>query len=217
MTTAKTLPTLAMTLALFGLACSGSADDAGSQASADQAETPAAAASQEAPTCYVADGTMAEAAERPSPLSSTTITLGGEEALLCYGSPSAKGREIMGGLVPYGELWRGGANEATALHLPFTAQVGGITLEPGDYSIYFLPGADEWEVFINSNAERWGIPIDDAVRADDAGSFKVTPEATEDMVESLTYSWEPTDDHSGHIVMEWEHTRLKIPVEHPAM
>ena len=102
-----------------------------------------------------------------------------------------------GGLVPYGELWRAGANEATAIHLDGPATVGGVSLAAGSYSLYALPNEGEWEIFLNSNYERWGIPISDEVRTTDVGSFTATPEATDEMVETLTYSFESTGPSSG--------------------
>ncbi len=185
---------------------------AAAQEQMGEAEMAAAPASVSDTGCFLQGATAEEAAERPSPLQSTSFTVGDTSAQLCYGAPSANDREIMGGLVPYGELWRSGANEATAIHLDGPATIGGISVAAGSYSLYTRPNADQWEVFLNSNYERWGIPINDEVRATELGSFMVTPEATDDMVETLTYSFESTGEDSGEIVMEWENTRLRIPV-----
>jgi len=162
--------------------------------------------------CYLAGATEAEAAERASPLRSTEFSIGETDALLCYGAPSARGRVIMGELVPYGEFWRAGANEATTLHLAGPATVGGISLEPGSYSLYMRPNADEWEVFLNPEFERWGIPVNEEVRATEIGGFSVTPEPTDSAVEVMTYSFEPAGEGAGEILMEWENTRIRIPV-----
>jgi hypothetical protein len=109
----------------------------------------------------------------------------------------------MGGLVPYGEPWRMGADEPTTLHLSSRANVGGVALQPGTYSIYAIPAQGEWEIFINSNVTRWGIPIDAAVRATEIGSFSVTPQTLPEMVETLTYEF----------LMEWDRTLIRIPIE----
>ena len=165
--------------------------------------------------CYIARGSLAEAQERPSPLSQTQFSVGGHSALLCYGAPSARGRDIMGGLLIYGQPERIGANEPTTIHLTGPASVGGVSLDAGSYSIYAIANEDEWEFFINSNWQRWGIPIDDTVRAAEVGSFTATPEPIDEMAETLAYSFESTDDGTmGDIVMEWEHTRVKFHV-HP--
>ncbi|MEX2465487.1 MAG: DUF2911 domain-containing protein [Gemmatimonadota bacterium] len=190
------------------LAACGGGDEAADHTQMDEAEMAAAPATITDSGCFLRGATLEEAAERPSPLQMTEFSVGDTEGLLCYGAPSARDRVVMGELVPYGELWRTGANEATAIHLEGPATIGGIPLEAGSYSLYTLPGEDSWEVFLNTNVERWGIPISDEVRGTEIGSFTVTPEATDDMVETLTYSFSST----GAIVMEWENTRIRIPV-----
>jgi hypothetical protein len=168
-------------------------------------------------SCYLARGSMEEAAQRPSPLGQTVISMNDESALLCYGRPSAKGRTVMGELVPFGQPWRIGANEATALHLPFAAEVGGVELEAGSYSLYAVPGAEEWTFTINSNHERWGVPINDEVKAADVGSFTRSVKATDDSVEQLTVSWHSHGEGTGHLVIQWENTSVEIPVHGSGM
>lgn len=166
--------------------------------------------------CYIAGATLEETRDRPSPLEMTEFTFDGGQGLLCYGAPSARDRTVMGELVPFGQPWRIGANEPTTIHLSGPANVGGVELEPGSYSLYAVPGQDEWQFFINSNWERWGIPINDEVRAGDIGSFTVEPEPVDSMVETLTYSFEPMAENTmGDIVMQWENTQVKFHV-HPA-
>ena len=197
------------------LALSAMAAACGGEPPAQEAETRPAVQTAAAPApsvCYLT-GTMDEAKARPSPLAETTFTVGALQATLCYGAPSAKGRQIMGGLVPFGDPWRLGANEATALHLNAMAMVGGVHLQPGSYSLYVIPTATEWTFFINSNFQRWGIPIDDAVRGTEVGSFIATPEPTTAPVETLTFHFEPSaDGAAGDLVMEWESTRVKIAI-----
>jgi len=158
-------------------------------------------------SCFLQGATPEEAAERTSPLRTVSFSYEGGEALLCYSAPSARGREIMGGLVPFGEEWRTGANEPTAIHLTAALTIGGVELKPGSYALYTVPGEDEWQFFLNSTYERWGIPITEEVRATEVGSFTATPEATDEMIEMLTFS-----HADGAIIMEWENTRLRIPV-----
>ena len=177
----------------------------------------AAATPTHAQECFLARGDMAAAAERPSPLGETAITLGGQEAKLCYGRPSVKGRTIFGELQPYGQTWRIGANEATALHLPFAAEVGGVHLEPGSYSLYAMLGEAEWEFTINGNFERWGVPINDEVMAEDIGTFTRTTESMDEAVEQLTFRWHSHGETEGHLVMEWEKTRVEIPIHKAGM
>ena len=171
----------------------------------------APAHAQDLAGCFVR-GDAAATAQRPSPLGAVAFTVGGADAKLCYGRPSAKGRKVMGELVPFGAPWRIGANEATALHLPVAADIGGVKVEPGVYSLYAVPGEKEWEFFLNRQWERHGTPIDEAVKAGDVGSFKRPVAATSAMVEQLTFTWVSEGADMGHLVMEWENTKVEIPV-----
>lgn len=175
------------------------------------------AAAQSGPSCFLSDATAEEAAERASPLDSASVNLGGDVAKICYGAPSARGREIMGGLVPFDQPWRAGANEATALYLTFPAAVGDLELDPGSYSLYTIPGEESWEVVLNSNHERWGVPIDPSVRSDDLGIVTVTPEPTDQMVEQMRFRWETRGENRADLVLEWENTRIRLPVEKAGM
>lgn len=193
------------------LAACGGADTGGESEAAGGGEAMGTMAGDL--SCYLQGATPEEATQRPSPLGETTFTFEGGEGLLCYGAPSARGREMVGGVDPHGQPWRTGANEATAIHLSAPATIGGVSLDAGSYSLYTIPAEDQWEVFINSNWQRWGIPITDEVRATDVGSFTVTPEATDEHVETLRFDFEPNADGTGgELVMEWENTRLRIPV-----
>ncbi len=167
-------------------------------------------------SCWLRGGTTeAEAAERPSPLGQTEIVLEGHTGRICYGRPSARDRVVEGGLIPFGEPWRVGANEATAIHLPFPARVGGVDLEPGSYSLYAVAGEFEWEFFLNSEAERWGIPIDEEVTAGDIGSFTGLPRTLTEPVEQFTINWHSHDGDNGHLVLEWGTTRVEIEIRLP--
>lgn len=217
------LPTVVLSLALAG--CGGEdAESAAMEGGEAMASTAAAAPSetegassptaQDAPTCWLREGVTAEAAaERLSPRDSASIRLDAGIAKICYGSPSMRGREIMGGLVPWDEAWRAGADEATALHLTFPAEVAGVAVEPGTYSLMTIPGQDSWRVIVNQNAERWGIPITDEVRAQDVGTGTVTAEETESPVERLRYRFEQEGPDEALLLLEWESTRIPIPIE----
>lgn len=150
-------------------------------------------------------------AERPSPLDSVVVRLGGAEAKLCYGRPSARGRTIVGEIDPFGQPWRMGANEPTTLHLPVPARVGSVDLEPGSYSLYAIPRESEWTIVLNANTNRWGIPISPDVRAADVGSVVVTPRPTEQHVETLTFSFRGSGE-GGTLTYAWEHFTFDLPI-----
>jgi hypothetical protein len=164
-------------------------------------------------SCWLSGETsLEEAMERPSPRDEVDLVLRDTVGKFCYGRPSARGRLVEGGLIPFGSAWRIGADEATALHLAEPAVVGGIELEPGSYSLYTVAHEDEWEVFVNAESERWGIPINDEVRADDLGSFTVPVENLADPVEQLTARWEATGPEGGEVILEWGNTRVVVEV-----
>jgi len=180
----------------------GGGSEAGEQEMAETAE-----AMDEMADAGLACVVMGDLEGRQSPLQELSFTYDGGEGLLCYGAPSARERVVMGELVPYGEVWRLGANEATALHLSAAATVGGVALGPGSYSLYATPGETEWEFHVNSEYDRWGIPIDAVVQSTEVGSFMVTPSATAGMVEMMTF-----EQVDGALRFSWENTQVDIPL-----
>jgi hypothetical protein len=152
---------------------------------------------------------------RASPYDSTLVPLGGAQAKVCYGRPSAKGRTIFGGLAPYGKLWRTGANEPTIIHLPFAARVAGMSVQPGSYSLYTIPGQEEWTVILNRSTGQWGheSQYNAQVQAQEVGRVPVRGERTDAPVETFTIRAAPRGARAADLVLEWENTRVRIPVE----
>jgi hypothetical protein len=211
-----TLPSVLAVLVLLGATIPGADAErdgiAGARfVSAGDAGLPADRSSQDI-SCWLRNGTVEEALERPSPLGQTEIVLGSHVGKICYGRPSARDRIVEGGLIPFDAPWRLGANEATVIHLPFPARVGGIDLEPGEYSLYVNAGESEWEFVLNSNAQRWGIPFNDAVRAADIATFKSTPQTLADPMEQFTIHWRADGGDNGRLVLEWGTTRVEIEI-----
>ena len=186
------------------VACGGGAPNEAIAEATDPAAAPVATATRDQElSCVV----MGDTEGRASPLQEVRFTYEGGEGLLCYGAPSARGRDVIGGLVPFGQPWRIGANEPTTLHLSAATTVGGVSLDAGSYSLYAIPGESEWEFFINSSFERWGIPINAAVRSTEIGSFTVSARTEDEMVETLKY-----EHMEGHLMLTWENTHLHIPL-----
>ena len=149
-------------------------------------------------------------ATRKSPLDSLSFKVGSSDVKVCYGRPSLRGRHMLGGDdVPYGKLWRTGANEPTMIHTSGPLVVAGIKVPAGSYSLYTVPNASEWEVIVNKSITQWGEEHNytDAVKAQELGRGKVKPEAMKTPVEMFTITSEP-----GFLVLQWETTRVKIPV-----
>ena len=151
-------------------------------------------------------------AGRPSPLDSVEVRIGGQAVKVCYGRPSARGRTMVGGVNPFDQPWRLGANEATSIHLPFAADIAGVRVEPGSYSIYAIPGTTEWQIVVNRIAQRWGVPIDSRIRAEDVGTGAVGTEPLNESVEQFTIRMAPPSGNATELIVEWEKTRVRIPV-----
>ena len=94
--------------------------------------------------------------KRPSPSMSSEFKVGTAAIKISYGAPSVKGREIWGKLVPFGEVWRTGANEATIFETSADVKIEGQSLPKGKYSLFTIPGKDEWVIIFNKNPEQWG-------------------------------------------------------------
>ena len=178
------------------------------------AAMPAAHARAQSPNdaCWIR-GNPGDVRARPSALDSTAVTLDAGTIKICYGRPSARGRPVMGQLVPYGVPWRLGANEATAIHVPFAARIAGTNVVAGWYSLYVIPDEKQWRVAVNREARRWGTPIDDAVRTQDIGTSIVPVEHLDTPVETLTITLRRQSKSTATIDVEWENTRVRIPVE----
>lgn len=151
---------------------------------------------------------------RQSPYDSVTVDVAGQALRICYGRPSAQGRLIFGGLVPYGTLWRTGANEPTIVHLPFDAEIAGLRVPPGSYSLYTLPQeSGDWELIINRSTSQWGHPSSytEEIRAQELGRAPIATERMDQAVEMFTIRSEPVQG-GADILLEWERTRARIPV-----
>ena len=94
---------------------------------------------------------------RQSPLDSLTFTAGRPDGEALLWPPSARGRKMIGGEnIPYGKLWRTGANEPTVIFTPVALDIAGVKVAPGKYSIYSVPSEKEWEIIVNRSTSQWG-------------------------------------------------------------
>jgi len=151
---------------------------------------------------------------RPSPYDSTMVNLNGAVAKVCYGRPSMRDRQIFGGLVAYDTLWRTGANEPTTIHLNAPTEIAGMRVEPGSYTIYTVPGETHWEIIVNRSTSQWGIEsaYTPEVRAQEVGRAHAMPEQIAQPVETFTITGESTGPSTADLVLEWENTRVRIPL-----
>ncbi|WP_158797656.1 DUF2911 domain-containing protein [Pedobacter sp. L105] len=144
---------------------------------------------------------------KASPAATAKGTINGANITIKYSSPAVKGRKIWGGLVPYDQVWRAGANEATVFTTDKKIMVDGKALPAGSYSIYAIPGEKTWKIIFNSETGQWGISKEGSTRvpAKDVLTATVSPMKTKTMEERLQYLVTPKG-----IALVWEN--LMVPV-----
>jgi hypothetical protein len=161
-------------------------------------------------TLSVAAQTGGDKSKRPSPPGQASVTFAdGKTVTIDYSRPSAKGRKIFGGLVPYGKEWRTGANEATTFVTTADLMVDSKHVPAGKYTLYSIPEADKWTLIINKQTGQWGTVYDekqDLVRV----PMKVSK--TSSPVEQFTISLDKTGDKSAVLKMEWADTQASLDI-----
>jgi hypothetical protein len=165
--------------------------------------------------CLVATAAMAQMPMQSgftSPAATASVAFGGKQIRINYHAPSMHGREIFGGLVPYGQVWRAGANEATLLHTELDLIVGGLVVPRGDYSLYILPEENKWTVIINKQTGQWGIGPKGTTEdpAQDLGRVIVRPAKLPAPVETWTIALTQAGNQ-GNIVFSWANLVATVP------
>jgi len=145
---------------------------------------------------------------RQSPKASSGFTIGLTDVKVNYGAPAVKGRTIWGGLVPYGQVWRAGANEATTVEFSTDVNMEGQALKAGKYSLFFIPGEKEWTVIFNKVWDQWGAYKYDETQ--DAIRFTVEPKMNETLQERLSYNITDMKPDMAYIKLAWEKMRLYL-------
>jgi tetratricopeptide (TPR) repeat protein len=145
----------------------------------------------------------------PSPFSKVTQAVGVTDISIEYSRPGIKGRQIFGDLVPFGQVWRTGANAVTKISFSTDVKLEGQLVPAGEYSIYTIPNEKEWKIMINKKVE--GGPDYDA--AEDAASFKVNPVSKPVDVERFTIEISDMTDNSAVIYLKWARTYVPIKLE----
>jgi hypothetical protein len=149
----------------------------------------------------------------PSPLGKVYQRVGVTDIEVTYSRPGVKGRTIFAadGLVPFGKLWRTGANAATKISFSTDVTVGGKKVEAGDYAIFTIPDADEWIFILNTDAEQSGTGS--YTEDKDAARIAVTPEEFPGPVETMTFVFANVKDTSADLLLVWENTLVRVPIE----
>lgn len=146
---------------------------------------------------------------RVSPNAAVSQTIGTTEVRITYGRPQVKGRTIFGELVPYNEVWRTGANEATTFSVSSDVTIEGEPLSAGTYSLYTIPGTDTWTIIFNNVANQWGTNYDES---EDALRVEVSPESAPPR-EMMTFLFEDVTDTTGTCVLHWAEVRVPFEIQ----
>jgi hypothetical protein len=160
--------------------------------------------------CTLLAGAQQDQSKRPSPPAQAQCKFSdGKTIKTDYSSPRVKGRKIFGGLVPYGQVWRTGANDATTVVTDTAVKIGDKDVPAGSYTIFTIPNADKWTLIISKKTGEWGIPYpgegEDFVRVD----MRVSqlPSA----VENFTIGFDQTGSTCA-MHLDWETTRAGVDI-----
>jgi len=146
----------------------------------------------------------------PSPPAQASVALDGKSVTIDYNQPSMRGRKIFGGLLPYGQVWRTGANPATTLKTAVDLKIGDLSVPAGTYTIYSLPSETTWKLIVNKQTGQWGTeyhPEQDLGRTDmTRGPAPAAP------VEKFVIQFEKTKKKTTQLHLIWENTDVYVPV-----
>ncbi len=191
---------LLLTAAASLAACSGTPE---AETPEPQAQTAAPAPAAETPA--PAQGQQQAPA---SPRDTAQMTIADDRIFVDYGRPYMRGRTIMGGLVPYGQVWRTGANAATTLVTTRELRIGGTSVPAGTYTLYTLPGESAWQLIINRQTGQWGTEYD---QAQDLARIDMQVRRTAAPVEQFTIVVEPNGASAGVLRLSWDDTEAFVP------
>ena len=147
---------------------------------------------------------------RASPNAKVSQVIGVTEVSVDYSSPGVKGRKIWGGVVPYNQVWRAGANSATKITFAKDVTIDGKPIAAGSYAFFVLPTPTKWTLILSKNANQFGAftykKEDDVLRVD------VRPQPAP-MRERLAYQFSSFNDAGGSLDLEWEKVRVSLPIK----
>lgn len=157
--------------------------------------------------CIIGFGATAQMENRVSPMATETAKINEATVSITYSQPSKKGREIFGGLVPYGKVWRTGANEATVLKTDKDLMLAGKKLPAGQYALFTIPGEKEWTIILNNHHNQWGAYSYDAKK--DVMRFTTEPVSLDGKsIETFTI----TISEEGKVSLMWDDTAVEFKI-----
>jgi hypothetical protein len=145
----------------------------------------------------------------PSPTQTVQQEFGISNVQLIYSRPGMRGRKVFGDLVPYGKVWRTGANQATRLKFSDDVMIGGQPLKAGEYALYTVPNENEWDVIINKGSANWGTNYK---QEDDILRIKAKAVRLNDPVETFTMQFDNVKPTSADLKIMWDKTAVMIPI-----
>lgn len=143
-----------------------------------------------------------------SPPATTETTLGGKKITIKYNTPLMRGRKVMGELVPFGKVWRTGANAATTLITEADLDIGGLRVPKGTYTLYTLPGQTEWKLIVNKQIGQWGTVYNED---QDLGRVNMTLKQSSAPVEKFNIALASNSATGGVLTLTWENTEASVP------
>jgi hypothetical protein len=155
--------------------------------------------------------------KRPSQPGSAAVTLSGTNITVDYSRPkiadpqSGQPRKIFGGVVPYGEVWRAGANEATSFKTGAALDIGGTAVPAGSYTLYALPSEAGWKLIISKKTGQWGVPYPGESEDFARIPMKVAPTSTK--IDPFTISFDKKSETEAVLHLKWENTDASVPVK----
>jgi|688.fasta_scaffold228157_1 hypothetical protein len=147
---------------------------------------------------------------QPSPLATLNQKIGLMDANITYSRPSARGRKVFGELVPYGKLWRTGANKASFIEFTDSVKIAGISVKKGKYAIFTIPNVDEWTIVLNSDWNQSGTSKYDESK--NVVNIKVKPSIIP-FSETFTIDFNYLTTNSAQVEISWETSKVSFGVE----
>jgi hypothetical protein len=154
--------------------------------------------------------------KRPSPPGTAEVTLSGKKVVIDYSRPktadpkTGQPRKVMGGIVPYGKVWRTGANEATSLKTEVDLMVGTLHVPAGSYTLFTFPGEKSWTLVVNKQTGQWGTEYSEA---QDLGRTEMKVAKTPKTVDQFTISFAKKGADTANLMLDWENTRAWVEVK----
>ncbi len=146
----------------------------------------------------------------PSPAAKAAVMLGGKDVTIDYNSPRMRGRVIMGGVVPYGKVWRTGANPATSFKTATSLMIGTLAVPAGSYTLYTLPDKSGWLLIVNKQTGQWGTEYDEK---QDLGRTPLTAKTAGTPLDNMTIDFEHTKGAETELHIKWEKTDEYVTVK----